>query len=218
MHSLSPAGLKLIQEFEGCRLTTYVDAVGVLTIGYGHTGPDVKSGESIPQSKADELLAKDAARFVRAVNELIAVPLNQNQFDALVSFAFNCGEGALQDSTLRRRLNAGEDPNTVARQELPRWNNGGMPGLVRRRWAEVELFCSGAAPAAATSFTCKVPTFLKKYPIPSDDLSAIAKVAVKAGETYKDCKVIREDSGHKLIEIGSKAGQWFIYPGHWTQP
>ena len=213
MHSISPAGLKLIQEFEGCRLTTYVDAVGVLTIGYGHTGPDVKSGESIPQSKADELLAKDVARFVRAVNELIAVPLNQNQFDALVSFAFNCGEGALQDSTLRRRLNAGEDPNTVARQELPRWNNGGMPGLVRRRWAEVEMFCAAAAP---TSFTCKVPTFLKKHPIPSDDLSAIAKVAVKVGETYKDCKVIREESSHKLIEVGSKAGQWFIYPGHWT--
>ena len=210
------AAIQLIQEFEGCRLTTYVDAVGVLTIGYGHTGPDVKSGGSIPQSKADELLAQDVARFVRAVNELITVPLNQNQFDALVSFAFNCGEGALQDSTLRRRLNAGEDPGTVARQELPRWNNGGMPGLVRRRWAEVDLFCGAVQPAAPSRFTCKTPTFLKKYPIPSDDLSAIAKVAVKAGETYKDCKVIREENGHKLIEIGSKAGQWFIYPGHWT--
>ena len=216
MQSLSAAGTKLIQEFEGCRLTAYVCPAGVLTIGYGHTGPDVDSGESIPQSKADELLAKDVARFVRAVNELIAVPLNQNQFDALVSFAFNCGEGALQDSTLRRRLNAGEDPNTVASQELPRWNNGGMPGLVRRRWAEVDLFCGAVQPTSASSFTCKVPTFLKKHPIPSDDLSAIAKVAVKAGETYKNCKVIREEGGHKLIEIGNKAGQWYIYPGHWA--
>jgi len=69
-------------------------------------------------------------------------------FDALVSFAFNCGNGNLAESTLRKRLNAGEDPNTVANQELLRWTNGGLAGLVRRREAEVNLFCAGGATAA----------------------------------------------------------------------
>ena len=73
------------------------------------------------------------------------VPLNRNQRGALTSFTFNVGGGAFRTSTLLRRLNAGEDPNTVATQELPRWNKGGgkvLPGLVRRRQAEVDFFKS----------------------------------------------------------------------------
>ena len=111
----------------------------MLTIGVGHTGPDVKPEMMITQSEADQLLAQDVERFEKAVTELISVPLKQQEFDALVSFAFNCGAGALGESTLRRRLNAGEEKPKVFAEELPRWDNGGLAGLVRRREAEVKL-------------------------------------------------------------------------------
>lgn len=132
-------GLALIKEFEGCRLEAYVCPAGVLTVGVGHTGPDVKPGMHITQAEADQLLANDVQRFEKAVADQINVPLDQCEFDALVSFAFNCGAGALSESTLRRRLNAGEEKPKVFAEELPRWTSGGMAGLVRRRDAEVKL-------------------------------------------------------------------------------
>ena len=119
--------------------------MGVLTIGYGHTGPDVKPGMTITQKQAEDLLAKDLAKFASTVTTSVKVPLNANQNGALISFTFNVGSGAFQTSTLLRRLNAGENPNTVAKEELPRWNKGGgkvLPGLVRRREAEVKFFTS----------------------------------------------------------------------------
>ena len=100
----------------------------------------------ITQARADELLAQDLERFEKGISDQINVPLTQVQFDALVSWAFNCGLGATADSTLRRRLNAGEDVNTVISQELPRWTSGGMAGLVRRRDAEVKLATTGQFP------------------------------------------------------------------------
>lgn len=135
-------GQALIREFEGCRLDAYLCPAGVLTIGVGHTGPDVYTGQKITQAVADQLLRDDLQRFEQGINSQIDVPLNQEQFDALVSWAFNCGLGATGDSTLRRRLNAGEDVNTVISEELPRWTSGGMAGLVRRRDAEVKLALS----------------------------------------------------------------------------
>jgi GH24 family phage-related lysozyme (muramidase) len=140
----SRAGLDLIKSFEGLRLEAYPDpGTGgePWTIGYGHTG-GVKPGEKITKENAEQLLKLDLARFERAVSKLITVPLTQNEFDALVSFTFNVGEGALEDSTLRIRLNKGEPKATVLKEELPRWNKGGsgvMEGLVRRRAAEVKL-------------------------------------------------------------------------------
>jgi ABC-type branched-subunit amino acid transport system substrate-binding protein len=81
--NISANGVKLIQQFEGLRLKAYQDAVGVWTIGYGHTGPDVTPGLVISQAQADALLARDLSRFEAGVTRLAAVPLNQNQFDAL---------------------------------------------------------------------------------------------------------------------------------------
>ena len=115
-------------------------------MGYGHTGPEVVPGYEITQAVANQLLRDDLDRFERGIGEQIDVPLRQEQFDALVSWAFNCGLGATGDSTLRRRLNAGEDVNTVIAEELPRWTSGGMPGLVRRRDAEVRLATTGQFP------------------------------------------------------------------------
>jgi lysozyme len=142
---ISVTGINLIKSFEGLELHAYVDAVGILTIGYGHTGPDVRKGMTITESQATDLLNKDLISFESAVTKLITIPLNQNQFDALVSFTYNVGIGSLESSTLRRRLNAHEDPKTVAKQELIKWckgnNNQTLPGLLRRREAEIALFC-----------------------------------------------------------------------------
>ena len=111
----------------------------MLTIGVGHTGPDVHEGQQITQAVANQLLRDDLDRFEKGISDQINVPLNQCEFDALVSWAFNCGLGATADSTLRRRLNAGENKPTVFAEELPRWTSGGMAGLIRRRDAEVKL-------------------------------------------------------------------------------
>ena len=116
------------------------------TVGYGHTGPEVVPGYTISQPVADQLLRDDLDRFEKGISDQINVPLDQCEFDALVSWAFNCGLGATSDSTLRRRLNAGEDVNKVISEELPRWTSGGMPGLVRRREAEVKLATTGIFP------------------------------------------------------------------------
>ena len=97
---------------------------------------------TITEPEAEALLKKDLSRFEKGICDQIYVPINQNQFDALVSWAFNCGLGATADSTLRRRLNAGENVNKVISEELPRWTSGGMAGLVRRREAEVALAIS----------------------------------------------------------------------------
>ena len=132
-------GLALLKEFEGCRLTAYTCPAGVLTIGYGSTGPHVKPGMTISEAEAEALLKQDLTRFEKGISEQSNVPLDQCEFDALVSWAFNCGLGATADSTLRRRLNAGENKSTVFAEELPRWTSGGMAGLVRRRDAEVKL-------------------------------------------------------------------------------
>ena len=129
----------MIKHFEGCELTAYYCPANVLTIGVGHTGPDVYEGQQITQAVANQLLRDDLDRFEKAVINSIDVPLDQSEFDALVSFTFNCGAGALQDSMLRTRLNRGETKTTVFAEELPRWTSGGMAGLVRRRDAEVRL-------------------------------------------------------------------------------
>lgn len=139
---LEPA-LQLIRKWEGCRLETYRCSAGVLTIGYGSTGPHVKTNMRISQQAAEALLAKDIKRFVDVIDLQITAKLTNNQRCALISFTFNVGAGALFDSTLRRRLNSGENPNRVAIEELPRWNKAGgkvLEGLARRREDELRLF------------------------------------------------------------------------------
>ena len=136
----------MIREFEGCRLQTYLCPAGIPTACVGHTGPDVQMGQTYTQAECDALLAADLDRFEKGISEQIDVPLKQEQYDALVSWAFNCGLGATGDSTLRRRLNAGEDVNKAISEELPRWTSGGMPGLIRRRDAEVRLATTGLFP------------------------------------------------------------------------
>jgi lysozyme len=137
----SSAGLALTKSFEGLRLTAYQDAGGVWTIGYGHTGPDVKPGQTITEAEATELLLADLQTAVRCVNGAVRVPLTQGQFDALVDFAYNAGRGNLLHSTLLRSVNAGDFAGAEAQFGL--WVHAGgkvEPGLVRRRAAEAALF------------------------------------------------------------------------------
>lgn len=137
---ISKAGLDLIKQFEGLYLKAYRCPAGVPTIGYGHTA-GVAMGQTITQQQADDYLRRDVRQFERAVSRLVTVPLAQGQFDALVSFSFNLGEGALAQSTLLRLLNAGDYAGAAA--QFDRWNKAGgrvLPGLVRRRAAERALF------------------------------------------------------------------------------
>ena len=141
---ISNNGLQLVKHFEGCYLKAYKCPAGVLTIGYGHTGKSVKEGMEITQEQAEVILKHDLERFESAVRDCVKVTLEQGQFDALVSFAFNCGAAALKSSTLLRKLNAGDVVG--AAQEFHKWNKAGgkvLKGLVRRRAAEAHLFATG---------------------------------------------------------------------------
>ncbi len=130
-----------MKKFEGLVLTAYRDPVGIWTIGYGHTGPEVGPGDVITRSQAETLLKQDLTRFESAVRNLVKVPLSSNQFSALVSFTYNVGSGALAQSTLLALLN--QRNYQGAADQFPRWVNGGgqvLPGLVRRRNEERALF------------------------------------------------------------------------------
>jgi GH24 family phage-related lysozyme (muramidase) len=134
-------GLLLVKTFEGLRLKAYQDAVGIWTIGYGTTR-GVRPGMKITEAEAEKLLQEDLTRFEQAIHEAVNVPLNDNQFSALVSFTYNVGSGALRSSTLLKMLNQGSDVLAVADQ-FPRWNRAGgkvLAGLTRRRDAERALF------------------------------------------------------------------------------
>ena len=145
---ISQRGVDVIKRHEGLRLQAYRDAVGVVTIGYGHTR-SARIGQVISPGDAEALLRADLDGFELGVARLVTRPIDQSQFDALVSFAFNVGldidadrraEG-LGDSTLLALVNAGRDLDAAI--EFPKWNKaGGRPllGLTRRRLAEAQLF------------------------------------------------------------------------------
>jgi len=217
----SRPGIDLIKSYEKLSFETYKDCVGVLTIGYGHTGPDVFIGQRVNQQQAEIILRKDLGKFELAVNELINIELNQHQFDALVSFAFNIGEGAFAGSTLRKRLNAGDDPDTVAKEELIKWNKGDhgvLEGLTRRRMKEIELFCSPApeVKSGLIEITSLQQTFLKKKPLPSIELTNEEKAKVYQGRTIRNCVVLDRKDNHTYLELGFGLGKWWVYDGHWT--
>lgn len=148
---ISHEGLKFIKSFEGLRLSPYQCSANAWTIGWGHTRKVDSTGATINGKKlpiiteaiAEDLLLEDIMQFELAVNRLVQVPLTQNQFDALVSFAFNLGAGALQKSTLLKKLNKGDYKG--AAKEFKRWNKAGgrvINGLITRRKEEAEMFAN----------------------------------------------------------------------------
>ena len=141
----SHAGLALIERFEGFSPTPYLCPAGWWTIGSGHVirDHDLLKLKWVDESAARTLLGKDIVFAEQAVDRVIAVPLAQSQFDALVSFTFNAGTAAFQRSTLRRAVNREEHEEVPA--QLLRWVWGGgrkLPGLLRRRQAEAALYQS----------------------------------------------------------------------------
>lgn len=141
---ITDEGIQLIKRFEGFASEPYICPAGVRTIGYGHA---IKKGESftgcISEEEALELLRQDVQEAEQAVAKYIEVALTDGQFNALVSFTYNLGAGALQRSTLRRKINRGEHADVP--DELARWVFAGgrkLPGLVKRREAEAKMYMS----------------------------------------------------------------------------
>jgi lysozyme len=147
---LTAAGANLIKHFEGClkphegKFKAYKCPAGDLTIGHGHTnhhGRKFNSGDVWSQVECDAEFLSDMAGFEAAVRRLVKVPLEPWQYDALVSFAYNCGEGNLGKSTLLKKVNANDFAG--AAKEFAKWNKGGgkvLAGLTRRRASEALLF------------------------------------------------------------------------------
>ena len=139
----SSAGLALTKSFEGLDLCAYADQGGVWTIGYGHTGSGVHAGLTVTEDHADIFLESDVAGAVAGVNRMVTAAISQNQFDALVDFTFNLGCASLSQSALLRYVNAGDFAS--AAQQFLLWDHVRgvvVPGLLRRRQAEMELFRS----------------------------------------------------------------------------
>ena len=146
MRNITAKGLQLIKQFEGFSSKIYLDSAGLKTIGFGHLLPPHEISHfrnGINEADAVTLLKKDVAIAEQAVSRLITSPINQNQFDSLVSFTFNLGSAALQRSTLRAKVNRSEHEQVP--REFMRWVYAGgikILGLIRRRRAEAELYGS----------------------------------------------------------------------------
>jgi GH24 family phage-related lysozyme (muramidase) len=143
---VSNEGILLIKKFEGCMLNAYQCSAGKWTIGYGNTfyedGTSVKSGDKISKERAEILLTLILVTFENDVKKLVKSNINQYQFDALVSFAYNCGVGNLKASTLLKKVNINPSDASI-KSEFLKWNKAGgkiLLGLTKRREAESNLY------------------------------------------------------------------------------
>lgn len=178
---LSNAGLNLIKSFEGCRLTAYkaLPNEKYFTIGYGHNGSDVRDNERITQKQALNLLRNDTEKFVEGVNDMVHVALNQNQFDALVSLAYNIGLGAFKGSSLLDFINKRDFKH--ASEEFDLWVHSGdkvVQGLVTRRQKEKALFLKPVSNPSPT----------KNYTIEHGD--TLSEIAVKFETTVRGLSLL----------------------------
>jgi len=138
--NISNTGIDLIKHFEGCETEAYLCPAGVPTIGYGHI-KGVQMGDVITEAQAHEMLVEELDEYESYINDLVTVSLNQNQFDAMVSWVYNLGGGNLRASTLLKVLNSGDYEGVP--EQIMRWNKAGgkvLEGLTRRRQAEADLF------------------------------------------------------------------------------
>ena len=217
---LSRNGLELIKKFEGLRLTAYTCPAGVWTIGYGHTGPDVYSGLKISEDHAEQLLWQDIESFEQCVNSFVNIKLNQNEYDALVSFTYNIGTTAFVNSTLLKLLNKGTDRKVVA-EEFKRWVKGGdgeaIPGLVRRREEEKRLFLAKVKhPLLSKSILAKQDTWLKKRMADSTLLAPEEKLFVPEGSAWEWSELtMYAGQRHQAVKLLADQKTWFIWPDHW---
>lgn len=219
-------GINLIKAFEGLRLEAYYDSVGVKTIGYGHTGPGVAKGK-ITEKEAEDLLRSDLSSAESDVLSLVKVPLDDHQFGALVSFAFNLGGGALAESTLLRKLNSGD--YSGASQEFRKWTFAGgqeLPGLVARRSAESKLFStnlnSSQSPSGAVSVVNRVKILAQNYPKSCGQTSVAMCINSLTGKSLTD-SYIDQHFGYDLagaLNSETNMSGWTspdFVPGKWDE-
>ena len=210
---INQAGLDLVKKFEGFYADAYRCPAGVLTIGYGHTS-DVQQGSCISEERAEELLTEDMASACASVERLVEVPLSDNQFAALASFAFNCGAGNLASSTLLQKLNRGN--YDVAPSELARWVKATDPdsgkkktlaGLVRRRAAEGELWLQ----PGVEEWVASPVTMPQRIDLPDDDRRY--RVIARSGLRVRSGPGHEFDIGEILpvgeeVTVGQRRGDW----------
>ena len=204
--NISNKGLELIKSYEGCRLTAYKCPAGVWTIGYGHT-QGVYGGMVISQAQADQFLFEDVQRFVNAVNQYQArFNFNQNEFDALVSFTYNCGAGSLAN------VMACCNTKQEIAEECKLYNKGGgvvLAGLVRRRNEEYQLFMSGSSTSSGTSYSEKGEYFfntrVKIRTAPSLS-NTFTGVCYDAGESVIYHTVHKNKEGYNWIQYNRGNG------------
>lgn len=195
-YKLNKASMDLIKEFEGWRSEAYKDAVGVWTIGYGHTSmagpPHVKRGMKISKAEGERMLLHDLQKYAKAVDEAVNVPLNDNQFGALVSFCYNVGPGNFRKSSVLKRVNAGLFSKVPTRLML--WNKAGgkvLRGLTRRRKAEADLFMkpSYASPEKVVDTETPIKHVEKKNKVTTKNKG---KVAILIGVVIAIVVAIKE--------------------------
>lgn len=218
---LSIKGLELIKKFEGLRLTSYLCSANVPTVGYGHTGPDVKLNMRITEDEAEKYLLQDVESSEQCVSSFVKAKINQNEYDALVSFTFNVGPTAFVNSTLLKLLNGGADKKVIA-SEFLRWVKGEankeIPGLVRRREQERKLFLEKIKhPLLSKSILAKQDTWLKKKPLGSDELAAEQKLFVPKGSAWQwtEIHMFAGEAHQRVFLEAQPNAEWWIFPDHW---
>lgn len=209
--NISNRGLDLIKSFEGCMLTAYkpVQTEQDYTIGWGHYGSDVYAGMVITQAQADQFLFEDVQRFVNAVNQYQSrFNFNQNEYDALVSFTYNCGEGSLQAV-----MSCCNTKQEIA-EECKLYNKSSdgqvLAGLVRRREEEYKLFMSGANNNDGYSYAEKGEYFfntrVKIRTAPNLDDASFTGICYDAGESVEYHTVHRNKCGYNWIQYNRGNG------------
>lgn len=139
--NLNQAGIDIIKKYESCSLDSYLDMVGVCTIGWGTTGPDIHMGLTWTQEDCDRMLMADLDHIQQRLRKHITLPITDNQFSACCSFTYNLGLGSFITSTLRNLIN--QNALLQAANEFPKWDHAGgreVPGLLKRRLEEQTLF------------------------------------------------------------------------------
>ena len=196
-------GIRLIKNYEGCRLTAYQCSAGVWTIGWGHTGKvdgkAVCKGMTITQAKADALVVSDLVVYENHVKDLKR-SFNQNEFDALVSFTYNCGQGSLQ--TLCRNRS-----NKQIAEALLKYNKAGgkaLAGLTKRRKAERELFLKPVEKGSLDKLPCDVKT------------TCALNIRTAAGTNYPVIRVAKKGEILKVWAICTSNGmKWGKNGNEW---
>jgi lysozyme len=216
-------GLRLIQNSEGLRLKAYQDSVGVWTIGYGHTAT-AHPGMEITNDQADALLRKDLAWAEDAVTRLVTVPITDGQFSALVSFTFNLGAGALGESTLLRKINAGKF--VEAGNEFGKWVFAGgqeLPGLVTRRSSERQMFLTASPPMPPSTAGVKASIQGQVRPIAqqtskSCGLACVAMAINLLGGKHVDDLWVQDHYGYGLLPAlnENSGGKKWVDVGNFT--